>query len=256
MPKKYTNEEVHNIINEINNGEYSWISGEYINRKSKLGILHKKCNSISYISLDYIKKRLKENKSCCHNCTSKEINNKKRLSNEEFKKQFYSLYNKNEYELLEDYIDDKTKIKILCHKCNKVFLSRPNDAKQGYMCPNCKISKGEKAIEEWLNKNNYIYIKQYSFKDLIYKKHLHFDFKVIIDNSFILIEFDGEQHYNQERCFHKDIRKYKEQQKRDEIKNNYCKMHNYKLIRITYDKLKNIDSELFNIFSDIYANME
>lgn len=256
MPKKLTNEQVKEKIKNLTDDNFIWISGEYISSKKPINVLHKKCNTISHVSLNYIGVK---GKNCCHYCNQILVDQRKRLTDEQYRKQFYSLYSKDEYELLDKYIDDKTKIRILCHKCNNIFLSRPNDAKQGYMCPNCRSSKGEKAIVKWLKDNNYEFFQYYSFKDLYYKsksRPLKFDFKVNIDDTFILIEFDGEQHYKKDRCFHKDTKRYEEQLKRDRLKDVYCKTKNYQLIRITYDKLKIINEELENIFSDIYANME
>ena len=52
----------------------------------------------------------------------------------------------------------------------------------------------------------------------------------------ILIEVDGEQHYK-DYYNKKTLRKgetFKERQKLDNIKNNFCKKENIKLIRIPY----------------------
>ena len=41
---------------------------------------------------------------------------------------------------------------------------------------NCKITKGEEKITEWLKSNNVKYIFQHTFKDCKYKQVLFFDF--------------------------------------------------------------------------------
>lgn len=58
----------------------------------------------------------------------------------------------------------------------------------------------------------------------------------VIKNKRVgLIEYDGEQHYNPNlRGWF--IRTYKDLHRRDIIKDNCCKTHNYKLYRIRYDE--------------------
>ena len=87
------------------------------------------------------------------------------------------------------------------------------------------------------------------------------EFKVCIDNiryrfDFylpkydLMIEYDGEQHYKPMR-YHKDnedknIEDFIKRQKRDEIKNNYCRDNNINLLRIPYYEKENIDSIIIN----------
>ena len=59
-----------------------------------------------------------------------------------------------------------------------------------------------------------------------------------------LIEYDGEQHFNFIPFWHGTEEGLALQQWRDDIKNNYCKEHNIKLIRIPYTEEANIDKIL------------
>ena len=68
-----------------------------------------------------------------------------------------------------------------------------------------------------------------------------YDFAIIKDNEIIrLIEFDGEQHFN-------DIQSWgglELQQQRDKVKNEYALSHNIPLVRIPYWERDNITLEI------------
>lgn len=140
--------------------------------------------------------------------------------------------------VLGEYVNSKTKIECLCKKCNFKFKTIPGDLIRGIGCPNCKISKGERKIEEFLDKNNLIYKIQYRIHDCCNKKPLPFDFAIFYNDKLILIEYQGIQHYKAidfankgkewaNKCFLLN-------QKRDNIKRDYCKNNNINLLEIPY----------------------
>lgn len=75
---------------------------------------------------------------------------------------------------------------------------------------------------------------------------MRFDFAVFINNELLLIEFDGEQHFSEDKQFgdsnHKE--KFEKIKLNDQRKNNYCKNNNIKLLRIPYYKIKEINNLL------------
>lgn len=78
-----------------------------------------------------------------------------------------------------------------------------------------------------------------------HKRNLIFDFAIFDknDNLFGLIEFDGVQHFKPIEIFGGD--KALEYTKlRDNIKNEYCKNNNIKLLRIPYTEFKNLNDIL------------
>ena len=116
----------------------------------------------------------------------------------------------------------------------------------------CLSSYGELIIKKILEENNINYIREYHFDDLKNKetnKPYRFDFAIFQNNQLsFLIEFDGRQHYTgPEAKWSKSI-SLEEIQKRDKIKNEYCKKHNIILKRIPYFQFNQINLE--NIFSD------
>ncbi|MDY0270134.1 hypothetical protein [Trichloromonas sp.] len=137
------------------------------------------------------------------------------------------------FNYLSPYINMNTKIKIQCKICNNTFEQKPKDHihnKQG--CPICKLSKGEKEIKKYLDINNIKYEQQKPFNGCKFKKPLKFDFYLPDHN--ICIEFNGEQHYKPFKYFG-GKESFKNIQKRDMIKESFCKENNLTLIKIKYN---------------------
>ena len=106
----------------------------------------------------------------------------------------------------------------------------------------CLKSFGEYQIMKLLNENNIKYIKEYSFESCVSDNNVKLRFDFYIENKY-LIEYDGEQHYKlseNSTWNNKSGTKLEENQKRDAIKNNWCKENNIPLIRIPYTHLKNL----------------
>ena len=93
-------------------------------------------------------------------------------------------------------------------------------------------STGVQKIIYLLETYNIKYEMEKKFDSCISPKGncLPFDFYLPEYNR--LIEYDGQQHFH--IAFGQDEEKLKTQQKYDIIKNDWCKKHNIKLIRIPY----------------------
>ena len=87
------------------------------------------------------------------------------------------------------------------------------------------LNNGKKSVIKWMPKTNY---------------KLRFD--IFIESLNLCIEFDGPQHFKAVALFggEEELLKTKF---RDNIKNEYCKINNINLIRISY-KDKNIEEIL------------
>ena len=117
-------------------------------------------------------------------------------------------------------------------------------------------SKGENKINDILTKNNYNFEQEYVCHNLTFesKKPARFDFKVIKDDKFYFIEFDGKQHFDEYHCWGgKDGLAIR--QKHDEIKNSYCEINNIPLIRIPYTKYKSIKIHDLDIYKSDYIKV-
>ena len=111
-------------------------------------------------------------------------------------------------------------------------------------------SKGVRLIKEYLNKNNIEYILEKRYSDCKDKNMLPFDFEISHNGEKILLEFDGSQHFKPKwgGIIYFNITKL-----HDEIKNNYCKNKNIKLIRIKHTEIQKIN-EILNKILNISNN--
>lgn len=149
------------------------------------------------------------------------------------------------YEILTNtYKDNKTHLSFKCPN-NHLFLMRFDHFRAGTRCPYCRESKGEKSIMKYLEENNINYIRQYRYENCKDDKPLPFDFYLPYYNT--CIEYDGELHYKSIDFYGGQI-ELEKQKKRDNIKTQYCKDNNIKLIRIPYWEFKNIEIILNEIY--------
>lgn len=151
-------------------------------------------------------------------------------------------------EVIGEFSKTADKINVRCKTCNHKW-----EAIAGGLlyytngCPKCRMSKGEKRIEQYLIHNDFEYEMQYKFDDLKYKQKLAFDFAIHINNELVLIEYNGRQHYelvNFGTTGEKAKEEFEKSQIRDGMKIEYCKKNNYKLITIPYWDFDNIEEIL------------
>lgn len=119
-----------------------------------------------------------------------------------------------------------------------------------YSC-GCINSKGNIFIKTFLTTKKIPYKAEYSFQDCLTEKgnKMKFDFCIFNENGSIncLIEYDGDIHYTYNNNSWNTYDSFLLRKQRDEIKNDYCKKHNLKLIRISYlDNLKEKLEEIIN----------
>lgn len=153
----------------------------------------------------------------------------------------YSYCEEKGYKILSPYISNSDKILIDFNCGHEPHWIIPAMLKQNYGCPICHESKGEKTIREYLEKNNIEFEQEYKFDNCKYKDFLRFDFYVPEYN--LCVEFDGIQHF-EAKDFFGGKETLKLTQKRDNIKNNYCKDNNINLLRIAYYDIDNIEKIL------------
>lgn len=119
----------------------------------------------------------------------------------------------------------------------------------------CKKSTGEHAITQCLLLHNIPFLREYKFDDLKDKERLRYDFAVLTSTGEVshLIEFDGEQHYD-ETVEYNWINKtvFQGIKHRDAMKNEYCKRHGIPLIRIPFRERDRITLELLDLKTSPY----
>ncbi len=105
-------------------------------------------------------------------------------------------------------------------------------------------SNGERLIRELLKQRDIEFEEQKRFKTCVNKSQLPFDF--YIPHLSTLIEFDGMQHFRPIDLFGGE-EGFIQRQVNDSIKNEWAKNNNFKLIRIRFDEIDNVESILNTI---------
>jgi len=129
---------------------------------------------------------------------------------------------------------------IICPKHGE-FEQNPVNHSKGCGCPKCNSSKGEDRIRRFLKKHKIDFLEQYKFEDCKNIYELPFDF--YITDLKILIEFDGIQHTKPIEIFGGE-NAFKKTKNNDNIKTEYCKDNNIKLVRIPHWDFDNIEEIL------------
>lgn len=128
MAKRKTHEEFTKEVFNLVKNEYE-ILGKYINNSSKIIFKHNKCKKEFMMSPN----SFLSNHRCFH-CFG-EI----KKTTESFKSEVFNLVH-NEYEILSDYKNNKTKVLFKHIFCNNEFLMSPNCFLSGSRCPKCAIN--------------------------------------------------------------------------------------------------------------------
>ena len=146
--------------------------------------------------------------------------------------------------------DGHIKWKCRCD-CGRIHYVDTGNLTQGKVksC-GCVISQGEFIIQSILSSENILFETQKTFENCINPEtgyRLRFDFYLPKHN--MCIEFDGSQHFQE---WSRNNESLSQVQYRDNLKNEYCKEHNIKLVRIPYWKLNSLNKEY--LFSLIFTN--
>lgn len=238
MSVRLSHEEILNRLDNLYSGRYKYdLTGVNNNVFDKIKIICDK-HGESYTRLnDHLRGHI------CKKCAIENMKNAQKMGKEEFIKRSIEKFGLDAYDYSKvDYINNRTKVKLICKKHNIEFNQVPNQHLNGNIsCPKCLkvLSIGEKVIRDVLSNKKIKFEEQHSFKDCKSKYILKFDFYLPEYNT--IIEYDGRQHFKQGWNSESEFQRTKTN---DIIKTNYCKENNIKLIRIPYMEFKNIENIL------------
>lgn len=167
------------------------------------------------------------------------------MNKEEFVKRAIEIHwNKYDYSLVSKNLSNcLTKIKIICPH-HGIFEQVVRNHYRGSGCPKCKNSKGEKRIENFLINKNINFISQKRFSNCKLKRELPFDF--YLPDYNLLIEYNGEQHYNYGTLFNNTFDDFLKLKHRDWLKRKFAKDNNIKLLTIYYKKYNFLEDILLD----------
>ena len=184
----------------------------------------------------------------CKKCADKRNGIASRKSQEQFEEQIKEIH--PNISILSNYITAKDKVLCKCNKCNHEWWATPDSllSKGRSDCPACSSYYNEGKMVQLLEKWDYRVETQKYFEDCKDISYLKFD--AFLTDFNTCVEYDGEQHYNpipwggiSEDEANQTLL---DVQRRDKIKDEYCKNNGIKLIRIPYWKSENMEEYLFD----------
>lgn len=169
-----------------------------------------------------------------------------------------TIVGKGEYEWFwGEYHNQKSKL-YFRHKCGTIFAMSylqftHKDSRERIKCPVCRNtnSNGERIIYILLSKNQYNFERQYPI--VVDGRRLYVDFIVRLKDISYAIEYDGEQHYVPVKHFGGKSA-YESLCLRDNLKDNWCRQNDYKLIRIPYTKSSS--QEIYHELKKYFPNLK
>lgn len=144
------------------------------------------------------------------------------------------------------YTNNKTKIKVMCLNDGHIWKATPAHLLNGTGCPICRSSKGEKEIIRVLEKFDIKYTREFS---PYWANNRRYDFLIF---ESVLIEYDGIQHFEEVNETWNLKTTLSQRIEIDLIKNSMAKENGFKLLRISYSEIDNIE----NIIHDLISSNE
>lgn len=135
------------------------------------------------------------------------------------------------------YVNTSKPVRVKCLKHNFEWDISFNNLCKGRWCPVCNLGLSEKAVWDWYTERHIDILPQFTFNDFVgdYNNKYRFDFAVFNKDGSLkyLLEIDDETHRG-------NSKKYEHIRKTDALKEEYCRSHCIKLIRvaISYSKIR------------------
>ena len=165
----------------------------------------------------------------------------------------------------DSYTGSKTKLVLECKNHNIIWKTTcVGDLlnKDGVYCPECSKNSRISISEKYCYENILIFVDKYRIEsqyelniyDQILKRFrtIYVDFYIKLEDTILIIEFDGKQHTEFISFFHKNYEEFVDQVNRDNLLKQYCLNNNIKLVNI-----RDIDiNRIFEILSKLFSNGE
>lgn len=216
--------------NKIHKNKYDYSKVEFKHSENKVSIICPEHGEFLQTVHGHL------NGKGCSKCANENNGKRSRLTKEQFIINSKLKHgDKYDYSKVE-YIDNRTKVIIICPVHGEFYQAPSSHASQGHGCPRCRESTGERDVRLYLINKQIKFKTEATFdncKNPKTNRKLLFDFWLPDYN--ILIEIDGKQHSKSVSYWGGEEAlvniKY-----RDSIKNNFAKENNIMLYRIVVDK--------------------
>lgn len=208
---------------------YDYRKSVYVDAKTKIEIICKDHGSFWQIPKSHFL-----NGYGCKKCASIRVASGQTLSNDQFLEKTKELridFDNFDFSKT-DYKSAKKKVIITCKKHGDFNVSPDHFLRKGVYCPSCSASKGEKKVKDFLETLGVEFETEKAFNKCKKEKALRFDF--YISDYNLLIEYQGEQHYQPVFIFGGED-SFKKTQLRDQIKRDFCQKNGIDLLEIKYN---------------------
>lgn len=231
---QYDSSSFQKAINEKQDNQYTLLS-KFVNTKTKVKVRCDICGKKLYVwPEDLLRKRF--GKKCKH----EHCGHRPRLNFGQAAKRLNRI-SAGEIKLI--HFSGMSFVATFKHlKCKNTWQTQADNVFSGSTgCPTCStVSKGEKAVAEYLKKNKILFKPQFTFSNCKDKRMLPFDFAVFNKGNFLncLIEYQGCQHFIDPSQYKKkgpfSTKSVSKTQKHDKMKSAFCKEHGIQLIQIDH----------------------
>lgn len=237
---RLTIDEFKQRVYEAEGVNYTVLSESIVNVDTKIMMRHEECGHEYPVTPNHFKQGKRCPKCATGRFTKKQLSEKLTEASE----------GQYQFTLPETYDNVQQKVSFLHNKCKKSFDMRVADfLYHKQRCPYCKQSKNELRISKYLDSINIKHKRQYSTDKCKHKIALKFDFLVLLPNGKKgIIEYNGIQHYKPVSYFGGE-ENFNLIQKRDRIKEEFCKKRNIPMLIIPYtydDKIEELVQEFLD----------
>lgn len=138
------------------------------------------------------------------------------------------------------YYNSLQKVLCECNICHFQWWAKPSNLKYTG-CPMCNLSRGERQIKSWLDRNQILYEPQKTYEGLYGVKDGLLSYDFYLKDYNMLVEYQGEFHDG--TAYQQTEEEFQIQQEHDFRKKQYAINHNINLLEIwywDYDNISNI----------------
>ena len=214
-PRRKTTQQFCEQANAVHNNFYDYSLTEYVGCNSKVTIICPTHGEFEQRACNHLSGR------GCRKC-GLYLNSNLKTSSQFIEDAIKKHGNTYEYSNV-DYSGCLQPVTITC-RIHGNFKQVANDHLCGHGCPKCCNSKGEEATRQVLINLGLEFEEQKKFATCVDSRRLIFDF--YIPEAKVLIEYDGQQHYDpNSKWYSEDV------VRRDHIKTEWAKENGFKLYR-------------------------
>jgi hypothetical protein len=219
------------------------VNSEYISSEVKVNCTCSVCGHTN----DYYPATLTHGSGGCFVCGNRKISEALTMSEDEFISKL-TLIN-NDVFVCGGYINASSHINVRCKVCNHEWSPIAKSLLQGFGCPRCASSHGERTIRNYLDRYDVKYAPQKTFDGLCGLGNGLLSYDFYLPEYNLLIEYQGEYHDGTAKI--QTIEEFKKQQEHDKRKREYAKIHHFKMLEIWYWDFDNIENILNNTLHNL-----